>query len=406
VTLVTTRAGAELERVPLDDARLAARSQAAIAITSEVSSDRVLQRIADIARELIGARYAALGVADGHGRILQFLTSGLTAEERLAIGPLPRGRGLLGVLIHEGRPLRVPHIARDPRSSGFPPGHPPMTALLGVPIVARGEVLGDLYFTDRLDGRPFDQRDEQLAILLAGHAAVAIQNARLHDQLRELALHRERSRIMRDLHDGIIQSLFAIGLTIQDTAHSLDLDPAEARARLDKSVVDLDQVMADIRRYILDLERQRPPARGDLEARLTRLVDEFQAGTAMQIQLSVAPALADAALSEQTVEHLVQVAREALANAVKHAQADACAVRLERTRTRLVLTVWDNGVGFSPTARRSLRQRGLRNIRARARELGGTLRITSQPDQGTRILVTIPASESQVQGPNSEEEAP
>src|SRR5438067_2509743 len=141
-------AGAE-RRAELDEARLAALSEAAIAITSELSPDRVLQRIADIARELIGSRYAALGVADGQGRIRQFLTSGLTAEQRLAIGPLPRGRGLLGVLIHEGRPLRVPTITRHPRSSGFPPGHPPMTALLGVPVVARGEVLGALYFTDR-----------------------------------------------------------------------------------------------------------------------------------------------------------------------------------------------------------------------------------------------------------------
>jgi signal transduction histidine kinase len=151
--------------------------------------------------------------------------------------------------------------------------------------------------------------------------------------------------------------------------------------------------MADIRRYILDLERQRPPGRGDLEVQLTRLVEEFQVGTAMQIQISVAPAVADAALPETVAEHLLQVAREALANAVKHAQADACAVRVERTRTRLALTIWDNGVGFNPNARRSVRQRGLRNIRARARELGGALRISSQPDQGTRILVTVPVTQ-------------
>ncbi len=375
-----------------EDARLAALSQAAIAITSELSLDRVLQRIADIARELIGARYAALGVADEQGRIRQFLTSGLTPEQRLAIGPLPRGLGLLGVLIHEGKPLRVADIARDPRSVGFPAHHPPMTSLLGVPIKARGEVLGDLYLTDRLDGQPFTEQDEQLAILLAGHAAVAIQNARLHARLQELALHQERSRIMRDLHDGIIQSLFAIGLSVQETLHLLDTAPGEVRPRLERVVGDLDQVMADIRRYILDLDRSSQPTEGDLETRLGHLVSEFQAATPMQIQLSVAPELNEAKLPGEMIEHLIQIAHEALANAVKHAHASAAAVRLERSRRGLVLTVWDDGVGFDPRARRTAQQRGLRNIHARAAALGGSLQISSEPSHGTRVLVAIPLS--------------
>src|SRR5687768_8020244 len=128
-----------------------------------------------------------MGLADADGRIYEFITSGLTPQERAAIGPLPRGHGLLGVLIREGRPVRTTSIGRDPRSSGFPPNHPPMTTLLGVPISMNGRVLGDLYLTEKLDGEEldpsgFDETDEQLALLLARHAAVAIENANLNDE--------------------------------------------------------------------------------------------------------------------------------------------------------------------------------------------------------------------------------
>ena len=165
-----------------------ALSDALATVAAERSLSRVLQRIADLAREVLGARYAALGLADEHGRIYEFITSGLTPQERAAIGPLPRGHGLLGVLIREGRPVRTTSIGRDPRSSGFPPNHPPMTSLLGVPISLRGRVLGDLYLTEKLDGDQldeagFDETDERLALLLARHAAVAIENANQNDEL-------------------------------------------------------------------------------------------------------------------------------------------------------------------------------------------------------------------------------
>jgi GAF domain-containing protein len=158
-------------------------SEALAALAAERSLSRVLQRIADLARDVVGARYAALGVSDANGRIIEFITSGLSPQERAAIGPLPRGHGLLGVLIHEGRPVRLPEIGRDPRSSGFPPNHPPMTSLLGVPISLGGKILGDLYLTDKLEGEEFDDDDERLALLLARHAAVAIENAHLNGEL-------------------------------------------------------------------------------------------------------------------------------------------------------------------------------------------------------------------------------
>ena len=173
-------------------------------LAAERSLNSVLQRIADLAREAVGARYAALGVSDGEGRILDFITSGLTPQVRAAIGPLPRGHGLLGVLIREGKPVRIPDISRDPRSSGFPPNHPPMTSLLGVPIALKGRVLGDLYLTDKLDGAEFDEEDERLAMLLARHAGVAIENAHLNDELERRL---EQVSSLRELGQAIGQEL-------------------------------------------------------------------------------------------------------------------------------------------------------------------------------------------------------
>src|SRR4051812_19601510 len=135
-------------------------SDALADLAAERSLSRVLQRIADLACEVVGARYSALGVSDDAGRITQFITSGLTPSERAAIGPLPRGHGLLGVLIREGKPVRAAKIGRDPRSSGFPPNHPPMTSLLGVPVNLSGHVLGDLYLTEKLGADEFDDDDE------------------------------------------------------------------------------------------------------------------------------------------------------------------------------------------------------------------------------------------------------
>jgi GAF domain-containing protein len=179
-------------------------SDALAGLAAERALNSVLQRIADLAREVVGARYAALGVADSEGRIQEFITSGLTPQARAAIGPLPRGHGLLGVLIHEGRPVRIPKISADPRSSGFPPNHPPMTSLLGVPIVLNDRVLGDLYLTDKLEAAEFDEDDERLAMLLARHAGVAIENARLNDELERRL---EQVSSLREFGQAIGQEL-------------------------------------------------------------------------------------------------------------------------------------------------------------------------------------------------------
>ncbi len=183
---------------------LVALSDAMASLAAERSLNHVLQHIADLARDVVGAQYAALGVSDSDGRITEFITSGLTPQERAAIGALPRGHGLLGVLIREGRPVRTAAISNDPRSSGFPPNHPPMTSLLGVPVSLGDRILGDLYLTDKLGAGEFNEEDEQLALLLARHAAVAIDNAQLNDELEQRL---EQVSSLREFGQAIGQEL-------------------------------------------------------------------------------------------------------------------------------------------------------------------------------------------------------
>lgn len=166
--------------MPDENLRLRALVEAGIALTSELALDAVLQRIAEAAAEITGARYAALGVIDRSGRRLEeFVTTGLDDETRARIGHVPQGKGILGVLIDDARPLLLDDLTKDPRSIGFPPNHPPMTTFLGVPIVLRGVAYGNLYLTEKPGG--FDERDEELVTLLAAQAAVAVENARLYE---------------------------------------------------------------------------------------------------------------------------------------------------------------------------------------------------------------------------------
>jgi signal transduction histidine kinase len=194
---------------PTELDRLRVLVDAGIALSSELSLDALLQRIVETAAELTGARYAALGVIDKTGQALErFLTTGIDAETHAAIGDLPRGRGILGVLIRDARPLRLHDIAEDPRSVGFPRNHPPMKTFLGVPIVLRGVAYGNLYLSEKAGRVDFSDEDEELTQLLAAQAAVAIENARLYES---------STRWLRQL-----ESLNEIGLAL---ASELELEP-------------------------------------------------------------------------------------------------------------------------------------------------------------------------------------
>jgi signal transduction histidine kinase len=370
-------------------ARLEALDAVTSALSTELALDRLLRLIVEIAAQVAGARYGALGVVGEDGYLTGFITTGLTPEERALLGPLPRGHGLLGVLIHEGEPLRVANIARDPRRIGFPPHHPPMTSLLGVPIRVHQQIVGDLYLTDKIGAPAFSAEDQHLIELLAAHAGIAIENARLYARLRELTLAHERERFGRELHDGIIQDLYALTLQMDDIAE--DLPDAALRARLEGLTEQLSGVIGDVRAYIHGLH-DGVGADQSLRAGLEALVREICRRTGLQTTYTVDGA--PLSLPEATTHDVLQIAREALANVAKHAQATHTQVRLAYAPGEVTLTVQDDGRGFDPAADPGPEHQGLRNLRARAAEAGGRLRIESAPGGGTTLVVTLPAPPS------------
>ena len=173
---------------PVSDERASALLQAGIALAAELEQVAVLQRIIELATELTGARYGALGVLGADGGIVDFVTTGIDPHVRAGIGDLPIGRGILGALIHDARTLRLADISQDPRSFGFPPNHPPMKSFLGAPVKAYGRVFGNIYLTEKRDADEFTEEDERTIEVLASQAGVAIENARLHAE----SVRRER----------------------------------------------------------------------------------------------------------------------------------------------------------------------------------------------------------------------
>jgi signal transduction histidine kinase len=176
--------------------------EAGLALSSERSLPAILQRIVELATRLTGARYGAIGVLGPNGAISQFVYTGITAEQREAIGPLPVGKGILGALIEDARPLRLRDLQSDPRSTGFPPNHPPMRSFLGAPVTARGQVFGNIYLTEERDAAEFDADDERALVVLAAQAGVAVENAHLYEELEKRvqrvdALHAIVTAIMR-----------------------------------------------------------------------------------------------------------------------------------------------------------------------------------------------------------------
>ncbi|MBF6605330.1 MAG: GAF domain-containing sensor histidine kinase [Chloroflexi bacterium] len=369
-------------------AALEALNEAARSIAGVLDVERVLQLIADRVRELVDARYAALGIVHPDGHLERFITSGLTRIEREAVGALPRGHGILGLIIREGRSFRIADIATDPRRAGFPPNHPPMHSFLGVPVTVRGRPVGNFYLTDKIGAAEFSEVDERLAEMFALHAGIAIDNARLHEQVEQLAIVGERERIGRDLHDGIIQGMYAIALSLEDVADLMATDPAEAAARVDRSIDAINLGIRDIRNFIFGLRPELLETAGLIEG-LAALVDESRINTMIDLELSTEGISGDE-LGEDERAQLLQIAREALSNVARHSGASRATVRMDRLDHRLRLAVSDNGVGFDPDADRGPMHRGLANMRARAAALGGDLVVDSVAGSGARLLVQVP----------------
>jgi signal transduction histidine kinase len=369
---------------------LKAVSDAVLAVASQVSVEEVLQQLVERARELAGARYAALGIPDGEGGFSQFLTSGMSDELVAAMGPLPRTHGLLGAMLEAKLPYRTGDLHTHPRFRGWwPQGHPDMRSFLGVPIVATDGVIGAFYLTHKETAEAFSNTDQALIELLAAHAAIAITNARLYERSRELSILSERNRLALELHDAVSQKLFSVVLTAEAASTLLDRDSAPAaRAKVARVQVLAREALDELRSLMLEL---RPPDldRDGLGGALRKHVAVLRPLHDTEIELDVDGSVATGGDAERDRE-ILRVAQEALHNALRHARADRVLVRLASADSRLQLEVRDDGVGFEP-ADPELRSKhlGLTSMEERAQRIGGRLEIRSAHGAGTTVRLEV-----------------
>ena len=353
-------------------------------VNSESTLPGVLRRILESATSLVDARYGALGVLDPSGSgLTEFLTTGMDDATIAAIGASPQGLGVLGMLVTDPRPIRLADLSAHPDRTGFPPNHPPMTTFLGVPIRVRGEVFGNLYLTDKADGLPFTEIDEELAVGLATTAGVAIENSRLHERVGELRVVEDRERIARGLHDTVIQRIFATGLSLQGAAARTS--DVELAPRLEQAVTDLDDTVRHIRTTIFELQRRQLPGRS-LRQDLLDVIDEVAEPAHLARQVSFDGPI-DLTVPQSLFDDVAAVVREAVSNVVRHAGADRVTVRVAVTDTDLEIDVDDDGCG--PTAGQSGGQ-GLDNLRTRAQRRGGTAHIEPGEAGGASFSWRVP----------------
>lgn len=374
----------------------AALDAAVRGIAGLVSVDKVLQLIVDRVRPLLGAEYAALGIVDDAGRIERFITSGIDDETRRRIGTLPEGHGLLGLIIRENRSYRIPDLNVDSRRYGFPAHPPPMSSFLGVPITYGGRTIGRLYLTNKIGESEFSPEDEALVETFALHAGIAIENARLHEQVRRLAVVDERERISKDLHDGIIQNLYAVGLSLEDVPELMTADRGDAAERVERAIDAIHLTIQDMRNFIFGL-RPELLSGSTLAGGVALLVDEARHNTIIELDLEIAPDLGEP--DPETTSHLLAALSESMSNVMRHSRATSASIELVGLEGGgWELSISDNGVGFDPANVRRLGHQGLANLRERVAALGGELDLASEPGAGTRVRIRVPEASNSDNG--------
>jgi signal transduction histidine kinase len=394
--------------------RLERLVSAGLLLTSEPSLEGVLQQTANVAAAVIGARYAAIGVLAPDGRYLEsFTTYGISPEERAAIGPPPKGHGILGLVIREARVIRLPDLTRHPDSYGFPPHHPPMHSFLGVPVVGRRGIFGDLYLTEKLGGGYFTDEDEHIALLLAAQTAAAVENARLHEESARLLeevqqLHRSREQFFAMVNHELRNALAATYGWAEMLVRRKDpasvpraafevLESAEQAIGLVNDLLDLSR---------LDEDRLMPVLRSvDLEPIVRRAIGRVEPAVSakqVRVALEVAPGLPTCYTDASRVE---QILVNLLANGIRHTpERSTVRVHVAEAGGRVAVTVDDEGNGVAPEdvdrifdvyATTGVGEGqgvglGLPLSRRLARILGGELRAIPRPGRGGRFVVELP----------------
>jgi signal transduction histidine kinase len=361
-----------------------------MAITSEIlagSADlnEILQRLAQRAREVTHADYAAISTFDDEGILTRFIYTGIDEDAARRLGDPPKGRGLLGELAKCDRPLRLARLTSHSASAGWPAGHPDMEAFLGVPIRVGGRTIGSLYMTRARGEQPFTEADEAAAAVLSLQAAVSLASGLARERTGRLFLLEERARIAHDLHDGTIQTLYAMGLECDSLANREDF-PGEVREAMTSVVTRLNELIGDIRGYITMLEAATTSTEPELTRDLAFIIRQIVPPSIATVVNISAAALQMFSLRE--TEDLLYVAREALSNAMRHGAPSKIAVDLRQSTDATVLTIQDNGVGFDQaTVRKGL---GSVTMRTRADRLGAELTVIGIPGMGTTVRVSIP----------------
>jgi signal transduction histidine kinase len=376
------------KRLEHQNEELLALHGAALDVTAELSLDSVLNKVVDRARTLVGARYGALSVVDSNGHIETFLTSGITPEQRATLGAPPTGHGLLGVVLYQGQRLRLDDLTKDPRSEGFPPHHPMMRSLLAVPISCKSPFVGNLYLAEK-EGAGFTVGDGETLERFAVQAAIAIDNAFLHQQVASLAVAQERLRIAHEMHDGIAQVLGYVNTKVQAANEYIRRGSTdEATVQLSELGTAAREAYGDVREAIVDLRTLPEPNRSFAEV-LEEYLNRWKEQTGISTQFTMED---DLLLPAATELQFVRIIQESLTNVRKHSKATTAKIDIRRRDGRLVVSIEDDGVGFNPAtlARGEFPRFGLATMRERAEGIGGTFAIESVAGQGTRVRAEVP----------------
>lgn len=369
---------------PTDDEQLDRLLEAVSTLGSNLDVDDVLQRVASLARSLMNAKYGAIGVLNEDKTALaQFIHDGIDDETAAAIGPLPEGKGILGRIIHHPVPLLLPHLENHPESFGFPEHHPSMDSFIGVPITAHGEVFGNLYLTDKRDGE-FSAADERFAVALARVAGAFIENAALHERVKNIAIVEDRERIARDLHDTVLQRIFGAGLQLQRIAKAGD---DKQRIDIEHIIEELDAIMGDIRSSIFSLQPYEL-TEGSVREQLVQVIDRVTLTSRLVPAVHLDGRLA-ADVPPAIAQELIAVLEEGLANVVKHAEATHVDIEVRIENGELMFDLIDDGRG---TTGPRLGGQGLQNMEHRAKRLGGEFSCQPAAQGGTHLHWQVPLS--------------
>ncbi|MGA9531589.1 MAG: GAF domain-containing sensor histidine kinase [Anaerolineales bacterium] len=368
------------------------RELAAVNAVARVMSERV--EIDELLQQTLGQVLHVTGMDAGEVYLLEESSGelhlaanrGIAADSLESIKRFHIGEGFPGVVVETGQPITTTDLAsersylrKEVIEAGF-------KSYACIPIWLKGAVIGTLGLASK-HLHSFSTRDLSLLEAIGHQVGVAVENARLYEEIERLAISEERSRIGMDLHDGVIQSIYAVGLTLETTRLLMANDPEQAQELLGKAVEGLNDAIRDIRNFILDLRPHR--FEGDLAQGLSRLVREFQANALVEVDFDANGKQLNG-LPAPHARALFLTAQEALANVARHARASHVHLSFEHVNTHLKMQVEDDGHGFDINRQRQTVGHGLANMQARAEELGGAFTVDSRPGQGTTVLVTLP----------------